>query len=328
MADVVRTNRGYSEHGLTPLTIWRSGHHVLVPAVEVLPGDILRIDRIGREGPSKLLELPSPPVSDPRAVVYRTPPFLTEDVAELFGMTVADGTLFKGGIRMAKKYRSVIDRYAHLLSVLFGATPIVRPFVNTLCVEFHSTQVVQWLLLVGGMAPHRKRVPECVLGSPLSVQGAFLRGLFEDGTVNIKTGNRIDHVHWDNIDSNTVETVQRILLTFGIVSSVAHRGYVSSLYIYSEHAREFRDQIGFVASEKNHLLATGTFSEDRKSFIPITEAETVMLRPLLSITEYQNARSRGRLSRRIVRRLLAHDDIPEFVGDRFGWLYDPITSVS
>ena len=69
----------------------------------------------------------------------------------------------------------------------------------------------------GGMSPKAKAVPACVLASKVGVQAKFLRGLFEDGTVNVRD-NRLDHVGWTTCYADMAVLVQRMLLRMGIVA--------------------------------------------------------------------------------------------------------------
>lgn len=231
------------------------GHDWIWRVAEALQvGDFLRL-KLGARPPMPSLPVELPPVfkGDVRARTISFPSTMTADLAEFLGLMVADGTRFRSGIRLAKRHRDVVERFAKLGSALFGIEPRWTKIGNTPCAEFCSTLLTEWLRRVGGMEPHQKTIPNAVMQTTPSLRRHFLRGLFEDGTVNIKAG-KIDHVEWANVDNALVHVVQTLLLEYGIISTVARWKSTSCLYIYGDGLDLFTDLIGFVSAMKQERL--------------------------------------------------------------------------
>ncbi len=262
-----------------------------VQASELSPGDFLRM----KLGDSRLrrrasVKLPPAPHGDVRARKIRVPARLTADVAEFFGLMVADGTRHHRGIRLAKRHVEVVDRFVELGERLFGLTAHRFLSEGTPAADFNSTILSEWLWLVGGMDPNAKFVPRPVLSGSREVRASFLRGLFEDGTVNVKRG-LVGHVEWMNSNPELVRLIQTLLLEFGIISSIALGRRTPALYIHSSSVTLFRDSIGFVACEKNRRLRL-PISKTTRSRVPVARRDFTC-----ATFVGQNARARGYVSR-------------------------------
>ncbi len=316
----ITTERGYYlECGLDhKLTIWRDGNEQKIEAGKIISTDFVKL-HLGSICDLKCMpELPKEPLKgNIREKIYPLPTIMSNELGALLGLMVADGTIYHKGFRVTKRYSSVTDKFCSLISDLFEYHPRISYATNLTLADVSSVYLSRWMSSFGGLNPNDKFVPDIIFRSPLSVHAAFLQGLFEDGTVNIKNGI-IDHIHWDNMTPEVVNMVQVMLLRFGIVTTVQHRSDISTLYIYSEHMKKFSKLIGFMSTEKNAkcLLPTST---DRKSFIPVTHDDLYRLRSQLSMFEYQNGRFRGYLSVRVAKTL--EDTI---IKDRSQWLWQRI----
>ncbi len=267
-------------------------------------GDFLRL-RLGpvMDGRTGDVPLPPCPTGDVRARSISTPSTLTPDVAEFLGLMVADGTKYKSGIRLAKRYPDVVQRFAKLGENIFGIEAKFRPIEGTPSVEFNSTLLSEWLRLVGGMEPHAKFIPAAIMRAPKGLRPRFFRGLFEDGTVNVKD-DCIDHIEWANADPEFVRTVQILLLEIGIISSINTKKRTPSLYIYSDGISIFRDLIGFVAKSKNQRLRNGRVAKNTRHRVPIDPADFDW-----RTSVGRNARRRGYVSRASALDLEMHDEL-------------------
>jgi len=259
------TKSGYSvevteDHGMMAYS-YADAEYVRVAASGLKKGDFLRL-RLGATIDVADAELPSLPKADVRARKYEVPIRVDLEIAEFFGLMVADGTLYKSGCRLKKRHRDVSNRFAELAGNIFGVDTEVTIGTNTYDVEINSTLLAAWLRRVGGMGPNQKRVPDCILRSSLASQARFLRGLFEDGTVNVEPSGRLDHVSWSTCYPRMAKVVQTMLLRFGIIAARKPRFGQWRVEIYGCNAHKFRDAIGFVSGYKNGLLQCPTGLEE------------------------------------------------------------------
>ena len=312
----VRTKDGYTvdvtpDHGVF---VWNGDDYVRVEARNIQPGAFVRLKlRQQFVTPIKAPSLPRAPDTDVRAIRYSFPAVLTEEVSELLGLLVADGTVTERGvIRLTKRHVEVTKRFAQLCSSVFGFTPPITPNYNgtrAYCVEANSKQIADWLRAVGGTEPNNKFVPDVILRSPLNFQAKFLRGLFEDGTVNEKRGV-MDHIEWSNCTESVVATVQTMLLRFGIIAGRRTRTKgehaQTMLYIYGENARHFGMAIGFVSTLKVERVALPTGRQTRYK-APFSRQERTAVWPHLRKSEKNNLRARGTMSRDCMHIVLARD---------------------
>lgn len=328
----ITTEDGYAltvtpEHGMSK---WTEGEWERVRADALKDGDYLRL-KLGVTCTARLsATLPPAPVgNDVRTRIYAVPTHVTEEVAEFLGLLVADGTVFKSGFRLVKRYQSVTQRFSRLVQRLFDVTAREGNALNgnAFVTEVSSTFLSKWLLQIDGVAPNSKAVPTCILRSPINIQAAFLRGLFEDGTVNTD-GQHVDHLHWENRDPRVASTVQYLLLRLGIISAVKHRRSndhpISTVYIYGQNAKRFFEKVGFVADEKN-AKSVATYSAETHYRIPLTYDEASALRGLIIESDLTNARARGYITREVARKILESSNTPfdliDLWAERLAWHY-------
>ncbi len=335
----VRTKDGYTvdvtpDHGLF---VWNGDDYVRVEARNIQPGAFVRLHLLQQFiTPLREPVLPPAPETDVRATQYAFPTRLTEDAAELLGLMVADGTITpRGTIRLAKRYAEVTDRFAELCLSVFGATARITPNYNgtrAFCAELHAKQIADWLRVVGGMEPNNKFVPPTILQAPMNAQARFLRGLFEDGTVNVKRGI-MDHIEWSNCTEEVVATVQTMLLRFGIIAGrrtrVAGEHAQTMLYIYGENAHRFGTAIGFVSRVKTERVTYPTGAETGYA-APFSLADRAIVWSSLSNSERGNLRTRGTLSRDRMGRVIARGvsiDVRRLLDEKLRWHHTRVTTV-
>ncbi len=345
----IRTKEGYTldvtpDHGVFT---WDGNQYSRIEAGAVRPGERIQF-RLGATcGPSVLRGLP-PAAShanrtlDSRAVAYRIPSVVDGDVAEFFGMFVADGTLFDdgNGFRLIKSHRDVVLRFKYLAESIFGLTMKVantdRYDESVTGVEGFSVHVGRWLGKIGGMSPKEKDVPECILESPLAIQARFLRGLFEDGTVNLaKQTGLVDRIEWSTCRESLATAVHVMLLRFGIVASrnTLNKGGKKQypIYIYGANARRFKDAIGFVSKWKqDRLVRRESLYRETRYVAPFNRSEIDLVRPILTDGERSNLVARKTLSRHVMYCALARGpsrDMQTLIDEKLKWHHSKIVSV-
>lgn len=220
---------------------------------------------------------------DVRTKEYKCPKLLDEGISELLGMIVADGTVSRKRIKFSKRYEEVSLRFSEFIDKYFGynVTPKLRKSGDYMC-EISSTYIANFFMNIDGLQPHNKKIPQIILSSSEKNQCAFLKGFFEDGTVNIKK-NTFDHIELTTGTDGfeLIKQVQYLLLNMGIVSSYKkinhNKGYCKYvLYIYKDYANIFLDKIGFISKFKKDRLELCKDIKRSSSRITTPYIQTIM----------------------------------------------------
>lgn len=206
--------------------------------------------------------------ADVRSVVWNLPIEMSEELAELIGMMCADGTIIDHGhgIRYVKGCKKCADVFAKNIKNIFGydAKAEKIKYENAWSVEVHSCIIGKFFYDIKGLRPNKKYVPECILCSSEKYHCAFLRGLFEDGTVHLKNGI-YDMIELSFKNPKMKNQLATMLLNMGIKSSISIRKKITpsgklsvlyTLYIFKYGGSIFKDKIGFINDEKNARLET------------------------------------------------------------------------
>lgn len=313
------------------LMSWTGKEYASVRADALVPGSWLRLRLGAQADPTEPAPLPARPPSDVRAAKHPLPSHVTAEVAELFGMIVADGTVFGSGFRVVKRHLDMCERVALLTRRVFGYEARVGSYrslhddADVYTADVSSTMLSDWLLAVGGMAPNEKAVPTCIMRSPATIQAAFLRGLMEDGTVNLyyNASEKVDHVAWHTVYERMSELVQMLLLRQGIISTrfvpVPGKGW--RVAIYGDDVGVFIDRIGFVTRFKNDRLAEGWSPAKRGNRVLPVDPEHVRRIVPHSKTNYDraNAIHRSHVSRRVAQKFHMTEEL--------GWHHVRVESV-
>ena len=302
---------------------WTGEAYEPVAAADLHRNQFLRLRIGGGTEPSET-QLPASPALRARAVCHKIPTALTEDLAELLGLLVGDGSLLHAGFRVKKADGDVIERVKRLSRRLFGAKVKPKKWYVTgkrtgwHTVEVCSVQIADWLRSIGGMNPRQKAIPQIIWAAAPRVQAAFLRGLFEDGTVNLRDGH-VDHIALTMSDKAIVAGVQQLLLRQGIIAS---RFPVQShwrIAVYGQQARLFAKLVGFVSARKNKQVG-GRVSPETNTMVPISEKRARSW-VITSVNRFdrQNALQRGRVSRHVAEKMGMQEDLK--------FHHDPIVNI-
>lgn len=328
----VTTRGGYTltttpNHGID---VWDGERYVRREVGELRLGDLLRLRFGVMLDPVILPPLPGTPPHDVRADEYRLPTLMDADLAEFLGLMVADGTVYQRGFRLAKRHEDTVEQFSVLCRRLFRAKAN-RYFKNgAYHAEVNSTFLSAWLSSIGGLDPHAKAVPESVLRSHSHLQARFLRGLFADGSVDVK-GGCVDHIEWTCKFDTLPDIVRTMLLRFGIPCGTVRDRGIHTLYIYGNYARRFGETIGFPSEAKQDRLLLPCGNQT-KYFVPVSKSEARALRQehldVLGHSACGNAVQRGRLSLHKAGLLLdsgAESKVVRILRERLRFHHEPVT---
>lgn len=216
------------------------------------------------------------------------PKELTEDYAYLMGLLIGDGNcMMKGGIAICVCELEQIENIQKIYQKLFGKNGKI--FGHWAFIGGVEMRDYLKYLGVGFKRSWEKDVPKSIFNSPKPVVAAFLRGLFDtDGGVSIFGRNcNFPHVYFNSTSFNLATNVQQLLLSFGIISTIAisdNRGKKSRIKgreIESKHpeyrvrikgvesVRIFKNEIGFGLPRKQKILESVELDSKRDYlFIP------------------------------------------------------------
>jgi len=255
-------------------------------------GDWVRIGLFKPITTTETVSLPEEDSFDVRCKDVTIPIFMSIEFAEFLGMMVGDGCIYKKGFRLLKRHKDVRDRFSYLVKHLFNIEPKEYFNLGGYVSEVSSTRLKDWLLKINGLSPNKKSIPYIVTSCNNKIRAAFLRGLFEDGSVNIKNG-KFDHVELSSCSKEVIDICRVMLLGFGVASSYYEdKNNQYRLFIYGSFAKVFAKEIGFVSKFKNDRLALA--KESSRYQIPISkhDAEKIPDR-----STRRNAKFFGRVSR-------------------------------
>ncbi|MDT0303626.1 vitamin B12-dependent ribonucleotide reductase [Streptomonospora wellingtoniae] len=236
---------------------------------DIAPDDVVPVQMGTLVGQPRRVPLPvldQAYYSGDRDVVV--PDSVDEELAELVGYFMGDGSLHAKGVRfcVADTDSDVVERLRILGKGLFNLVPDVSQRQGYQEVTLQSVRLARWWTAAGfakdlpgqdhtgkGWTP---RVPSSILeANDPSVYGAFLRGLFEaDGTVlegvpSLATANE-----------SFAGEVRTLLLALGMATTtrITQSGSGGDCHVVRlrnvDHALRFDETVGFMGDRKNGLV--------------------------------------------------------------------------
>ena len=206
------------------------------------------------------------------ATYYNTPSILDENLAELIGMITADGSRNELSIHYAKCYKECADRFAELVYKCFNKEIIVKKstYEDAWLVECNSKHILKFLYEnFNGIENNNKFISDKILQASQNIQCAFLRGLFEDGTVKEKK-DTIDNITLTFKNPLMLNQLQTLLFSLGIDASFATRQYgnknpLNYCHIYSTGMTVFKEKINFISKIKQDRINSFEQKYQRKN---------------------------------------------------------------
>ncbi|GAA1006893.1 hypothetical protein Aple_066950 [Acrocarpospora pleiomorpha] len=287
---LIRTEGGYKIQGTLTHRVkvvdQDSGEWMWKRLADIAEGDVLPLQTrtlVGEPRPVVLPVLDQAYYAGDRAV--RVPDAVTEELAELVGYFMGDGSLHAKGIRLcvADSDLDVVDRLRIISKELFNLEPVVTQQEGYHEVVLQSVRLARWWQASGfakdlpgldhsgkGWTP---RVPSAILETNDAViYAAFLRGLFEaDGTV-------LEGVPSVSTASESfADEIRTLLLSLGFVTTTRKTvsGFGGDIFQVRlrnlDHALNYDEIIGFIGERKAKLLAflePGSSAKKDHVFLP------------------------------------------------------------
>ena len=270
---LIRTEGGYTIQGTLTHRVKvvdeRSGEWVWKRLADIEPGDLVPMQLGTLVGESRRVPLPvldQAYYTDDRTITV--PDAVTEELAELVGYFMGDGSLHAKGIRLCVPDTDldVADRLGILAKELFNLQPVVRQAEGYRELTLQSVRLARWWRAAGfakdlpgvdhagkGWTP---RVPSAILETnDPAIYSAFLRGLFEaDGTVaegvpSLSTSSE-----------SFAGEIRTLLLALGMVTTTRRTasGFGGPVFQVrlrnTDHALRFEEIVGFIGERKARLV--------------------------------------------------------------------------
>jgi intein/homing endonuclease len=203
------------------------------------------------------------------------PKYLTEELSELLGWVVSEGSVSSSNIKIWQKDSKLLRRIKRLAVNCFGSDKIrtgKRKGISYVEIRNNGsfslrifTKSLQLLHRSGD-----KRIPRIILEAPKKYVTAFLRGLYEgDGTSSDKR-----RVSYSTKSKKLASDLQILLLNYGLI---AYRGIRRKIIDYSspklytgyrlqisgyDQIKLFSKEVGFISKTKNKPIENYLKSKD------------------------------------------------------------------
>jgi transitional endoplasmic reticulum ATPase len=192
------------------------------------------------------------------------PKFWDEQLGELFGIFIAEGTASKDRVFFTiESHEEELATAIRKEMAIFGVEGYTVPKSGKQCnvLRFDNRGLAEFFGKYWSRV--EKRVPTPILMSPNTVVAAFLRGAFE-GDGYARKANKYHGVFLKSKHRKLLEEVQTLLLRFGITSRIHGGPYTtkggrdSASYVLAIRGKnvvnKFKEQIGFISTRKRTRL--------------------------------------------------------------------------
>jgi len=253
----IETKSGYKlrttlDHGVD---VWDNKlGYIKKEAKDITKNDIVRLKLGTSWNNQELVNLHNPIFENTKERIYDVPKYVDENFAEFLGIMVSGGTIFKTGFKIAKKCKEFADRFEELCLQLFDCKAVRVSSANVHQIIINSGYIKCWLECINGLQPVAKAIPNVILQSNLKIQAAFLKGMFEDGSVYIKN-DKLDYIELYSSFHNIARDIKTMLLRFNIISDLVKTKHGYGIQIYGYNAKIFADKIGLISKSKKEKLS-------------------------------------------------------------------------
>lgn len=207
------------------------------------------------------------PIQSKKRRPVRIPKQVTPAFAQFLGYLVGDGHIsrVKRNLGLTTGDETQAVEFAYLCNELFGIFPRMkwddgrwRVLISS---ETLSDFLTEYVGLTSGPSARFKSVPAVILKSPEDVVARFIRAYFDCDAYAGPCG-----VILSSSSTALIETVQQLLLNFGILSRARpHKDECWHLHITGKSAQRYYERIGFGLDRKTRALEA--YLESHKWFL-------------------------------------------------------------
>ncbi|HUD37834.1 MAG TPA: vitamin B12-dependent ribonucleotide reductase [Streptosporangiaceae bacterium] len=271
------------------------------------------------------------------------PDEVTDDLAELVGYFMGDGSLHAKGLRfcVADGDDDVADRLELLGKELFGLTPVRAQRQGYVELTLQSVRLARWWQAAGfakslpepghagkGSVP---RVPSAILETNnAEIYAAFLRGLFEadgavlEGVPSVSSASR-----------SFADEVRTLLLVLGLATTTrqTRSGWGGPIWAVRlrnvDHAQSFGEIVGFMGRRKSELVTVlEPVASAKNDYVVLPKTQWAELVPVGHSARdavLQSVRKHRGVPRMLARRLFGETFDPR-LGRALGFLYERVAA--
>jgi replicative DNA helicase Mcm len=191
------------------------------------------------------------------------------------------------GVNFTNKDSRLLDDFEDSMLKIFNLTPYKQSRIDEhgtrYMYRYISTELARFFLTLMPevlKASGEKQIPKSLMKGRKQDIAKMLSALFEgDGYVAIK--KRTIRIGYSTKSKRLAEQIQDLLLRFGIRSNLTlNREYFKVLITSYENIKKFSEQISFVTSEKNKIIAKyleeKTIKRTVKDIIPVSFNERII----------------------------------------------------
>ena len=203
---------------------------------------------------------------------------LNEDICELIGQLIGDGSFRKNGVSLTNADREIIDFFVTKMKSIFGVTSTIsKAGESKICksIGINSVILVGFLKYIGVKRANcwNKEIPTILYNRTEKEIGAFLRGLFDtDGScLKNKSGKTIISITLMNL--KLISQVSELLSMLNIVGRLENNHIVIT---GNRNIELFSKKIGFrIKRKKNNINILKEFNKPSRGYKIVSKIEAI-----------------------------------------------------
>lgn len=181
------------------------------------------------------------------------PKTLTKELAELLGFLITNKTHPENYIYYNHQNKDCVEHFIELVKLCFNKTLEIEYSARTVTwLAKCSSNLISSFLKENFEELQNNVIPSKILQSDPEIQCAFLRGLFENGSITF--GRELNSILLTLPNETIKIQLQSLLSTLGIEASFGDWGVGYGCWIDTDGIPAYKDKVGFISNLKNKYL--------------------------------------------------------------------------